>query len=322
MEETRTSEKQRRRQYRAIYELLFQTPRIYVKTVSSKLGIDPAVASRRMKEAVDLEYIAGPHIRKRSYANMMEYMYFVTCESSVKSFLEYIDDRAITYHAVMSGFASLWVASREQIDIKGAVVEGPRSDYYISFAPDHSWETALENMQEKVETFDCSEYDPKGTVQTHWNEPIEWDSQDEILFREFKYNMRKKLSPIMKEHKISGEKLYEWLNRVPECCTITTSYFPERFSSYDSYLFMFETDYTDFIVDLFSELPTSSLFFTVADKLFLYAQVTGRLVRFIDIQDSRVGQLQIPLLVEDLLERGILKSEAHAILEYYWGKSL
>ena len=321
MKETRTSEKQRKKQYRTIYELLFYTPRIYVKTVSSKLGVDPSVASRRMKEAFDLEYIAGPHIRKRSFSNMMEYMYFVNCKSSVKSFLQYIDDETITYHAVMSGFANLWITSKEKIDIDGIVIEGPRSDYYISFAPDHSWKTALQKMRKKMEVFNLSEYSPEGIIKTHWNQYMKWDSKDEILFREFKYSMRKKLSPIMKEYKISGEKLYEWLGRVPECCTITTSYFPERFSTYDSYLFMFETDYEDFIIDLFSELPTSSLFFTVADKLFLYAQVTGRLVRFVDIQDSRVGQLQIPLLVDDLLERGILKSEAHAILEYYWGKN-
>jgi hypothetical protein len=34
-------------------------------------------------------------------------------------------------------------------------------------------------------------------------------------------------------------------------------------------MFMFETDYEDFIVDLFSELPTSTFFFKVANKLFV-----------------------------------------------------
>jgi DNA-binding Lrp family transcriptional regulator len=311
VKETRTSENQRRRQYRAIYELLFQNPRIYIKTISSKLGADPAVTGRRMKEAFDLGYIAGPEIRKRSYANLKEYMYFVNYTSSVKPFLTLMQDETITYHAAMSGFANFWIMSKEEIDVEGGlVVGGPRSDYYMSFAPGHSWETALQIMRRKVDTFHPRDHEPKGIIKTRWDEKVEWNAIDEILFREFKHNLRKKLSPVMKKHQISGEKLYEWLGRLPECCTITTSFFPDGFSTYDSYLFMF------------SELPTSSFFFKVSGRLFLYAQVSGRLVRFVNIQDSRIGQLQIPLLMEDLLERGILKSEAHAIMEYDWWKNL
>ncbi len=318
----RTSEKQRRKQYRTIYELLFQTPRIYVKTVSSRLGTDPAVASRRMKEAFDLGYIAGPQLGRRSYQNMKEYVYFVNCGSSVKSFLNHIKDLNITYHAVMGGFSNLWIVSREEIDFDDCILGGPRSDYHISFAPNHSWETTLQIMRNEVDNSSPRKGDPRGIIQTHWNETVKWDFKDEMLFREFKYNLRKKLSPIMKKYQISSEKLYEWFGRLPECCTITTSYFPERYSAYDSYLFMFETNYEDFIIDLFSKLPTSSLFFKVSNKLFLYARVAGRFVRFVDIQDSQIGQLQIPLLVEDLLDRGILKSEQHSIVEYYWRKNL
>lgn len=323
MKETRTSENQRRSQYRAIYELLFQNPRIYIKTISSKLGADPAVTGRRMKEAFDLGYIAGPEIRKRSYANLKEYMYFVNYTSSVKPFLTLMQDETITYHATMSGFANFWIISKKEIHVEdGLVVGGPRSDYYMSFAPGHSWETALQVMRKKVDTFQPGDYEPKGTIKTRWDENVEWNATDEILFREFKHNLRKKLSPVMKKHQVSGEKLYDWLGRLTECCTITTSFFPDGFSTYDSYLFMFETDYEDFVIDLFSELPTSSLFFKVSNRLFLYAQVSGRLVRFVNIQDSRIGQLQIPLLMEDLLEKGILRSEAHAIMEYDWWKNL
>jgi hypothetical protein len=322
VEETRTSQEHRRKQYRTIYELLFQSPRIYTKTVSSVLGTDPSVASRRMKEAFDLGYISGPQIRRRSYKNTKEYMYFATCETPLKSFLSSIKDAHISYHAVMSGFANLWITSTERLDCDSDVIGGPRTDYHISFAPNHSWNTAILIMQEKVESFSPHTYSAARILSAHWDEHLKWDLKDEILFREFKYSVRKKLSPIMRKYHISGEKLYEWLGRLSECCTITTSFFPKGFSMYDSYLFAFETDYEDFIIDLFSELPTSALFFKVSNTLFLYAQITGRFVRFIDIQNPGVGQLQIPLLVDDLLERGILKSEAHSIIEYYWGKSL
>jgi hypothetical protein len=52
---------------------------------------------------------------------------------------------------------------------------------------------------------------------------------------------------VKKNYRISGNELREWLEKLPECCTIATSYFPEKLSGYESYLFLFETDYEDFI---------------------------------------------------------------------------
>lgn len=126
----------------------------------------------------------------------------------------------------------------------------------------------------------------------------------------------------MKKYHISGEKTYTWLKNLPEYCTLFIRYFPERFSAYDPYLFMFETDYEDFIIDLFSELPTSPFFFKGSTKLFLFANIDRRLLRSTDNQISDITKLHIPLLIGDLLERGIIRSEAHAISEYYWVKDL
>jgi len=159
-------------------------------------------------------------------------------------------------------------------------------------------------MREDVENFIPEDYKPKGIIKTHFDEPVKWDSEDEILYRYFKYNLRKKLSPVMKKHLISGTKLYAWLERLPEYCTIFTGYYPETLSAYDPYLYMVETDYEDFIVDLFSELPTTSTFFTISDKLFIYKE------------------LYIPLLLNELLNKEIIKSKARSITEFYWAKDL
>lgn len=323
VEDMRMSLEERRQQYWIVYQSLFQTPRIYIKDVASVLGADPAVTSRRMREAFEAGYIVGPQIRKRSYSNMKEYVYFVNCENPRKLYLKYNEDFNVVYHAVMIGSPNLWIVSREPFDVEGDVIlEGFRSDYHIPFAQNCSWETALKVMQEKVNAFNPETYAPNEIINTHLNEPINWDAKDETLYRAFKYNLRKKLSPIMREHHISGEKLYTWLEKIPKCCTTATYYFPETASAYDPYFFMFETDYEDFIVDLFSELPTSSFFFKVSNRLFLVAYLKRQFLRYAGVNATDFSKMRVNLLLMDLMERGITKSEVHTIVEYYTGKSI
>lgn len=313
----------RKKQYRTIYELLHEMPRIRAKPLSRIMKTRPSTASSRMKEAFEQGYIVGPQIRKRSFSNLKEYMYFINCEDPLGLFEEYIPDENVIYHSIMDGFANFRIVSKEKFKVKGDVVlEGYRSDYHISFAPDHSWGTAIQTMREMVQNFNPEDYEPQGIIKTHWNEIIEWDQKDEILFREFKYDSRKPLNPLMRKHHISKSKIDQWLKRLPECCTVFTCYFPEKISAYDPYVFMFETDFEDFIVDLFSELPTTSWFFKVSDRLLLYLWVDRGSMRSVDFRKPDISKLHIPRLLRRLSKEGIINHEAHTRVECYWREDL
>lgn len=319
-----TRDEQHKEQYRTIYEELDKLPRIYIKELSKVLGVNSHAGSKRLKEAFEKGYIMLPQIRKRSYKNMEEYMYFVNCKNPLRAFKQYKNNMDVVYHAVMGGFANLWLITKKEIDIDGDIVFcGRRSDYYIAFAPNRSWERAIQNMWNVVKTFDRETYECKGIITTHWDELLPWwDAEFEILAREFKYDLRRTLTPIIRKNLISTTKIYEFMEKIHECCTVFTRYFPETIESYDPYLFMFETDYEDFVIDVFSQLPTSSFFFRVSDRLFLYAHVEKASLRNTGLDMSDVSQLHIPLLADALLERGIIESEAHAILEYHYRKDI
>jgi hypothetical protein len=319
-----TSLEAKMRHYRMIYEVLWsQSPRISVKDISSILHVDPRTASKRVKEAFDRGYLSGPQVRKRSYTNMKEYMYFISCENPFPKYVSYSQDERVVYHARMAGFASLWIISRAPLDIRDPIVlEGYRSDYHLSYAPNHSWERAVELMNASIETCNLGKCEPGKILKNRYNTYVQWDDEDEALYQYFKYNLRKPFSPVMRRHLITSGKIYTFLEKLPSCCTITLSYYPEGVASYDPYLFMFDTDYEDFLIDLFSLLPTSSFFFKASGRLFLLAYVKRHLLRYDGLTMSDVGQLQIPLLVKHLLDKKIIKSEDHAIVEYHWAKDL
>jgi hypothetical protein len=323
VKEVRTSDKEKRRQYRIIYQLIYDNPRILPQHISREIGTGPKTTSKRMGEAFDEGYIMKPQIRKRSYSNRGEYVYLVNCEDPLELYLQYCEDQNVAYLAAMDGVFNLCVVSKEKMVIEGdLLVGGLRSDYHVSFAPNHSWNTAIDLMWEKARNFNPEDYQPKGIMKNHWDETIKWTKEDEILYRYFKYNLRKPLTPIIKNYRIYRTEIKRWLQRLPECCTVFTRYFPETIESYDPYMFAIETDYEDFIIDLFSELPTSSIFFKVSNKLLMYADVDRRLLRSAFLKISEVSKIHIPFLLRDLKKKGIIKSKGHAIVAHHYKKEI
>ena len=313
----------KRKEYRIIYELLYENSRTEILDVAEAIGRSRNTASFRLHEAFDQGYVSDPHVRKRSFKNFREYMYFVNCEDALESYLQFTEDENVVYHATMNGFANLWVISKEKMIIEGNLIAGgPLSDYHVSYAPDHSWDTAVEIMNKEVKNFRPEDYEPKGIIKTHFDETVKWGETDETLYRYFKDNLRKPIKRVMKEKNISGWKTYEWFDRLPECCSIITKYYPETRELYDPYIFVFETDYEDFVIDLFSELPTSCIFFKISNRLVLHVFLIKKFLRSSELSVPDIRKLYIPLLIRELSKKEIIRSKAHALVNYHWRKDI
>jgi len=90
---------QKRKDYRLIYEFVYRTPRIQVRDVASLLGVDRNTASRRMREAFELGYVTKPQVRRKSFRNFAEYVYFLNEKNLYGTFYKYIDWEA---HLIVS----------------------------------------------------------------------------------------------------------------------------------------------------------------------------------------------------------------------------
>jgi predicted transcriptional regulator len=323
VKEMRVPLEQRIREYRIIFDLLNEKPRIQYTEIAEELDVEIRTASSRLREAIEDGYIAGPQIRKKSFSNFKTYVYLVNSSNSLQSFREYIKDSHVLYHEIMEGFCNVRVVSDMKLDIDGTILGGVSSDYYVSYPPDQPWKASIDNMWNMVRKFNPRDYTPKGYITTHWDEIAEWSEQDEILFLEFKYDLRKPLEPLVKKkyHIWSGDGI-EFLERLPKYCTISTSYFPLTMNAYDPFLYVFETDYEDFIIDLFSQLPTTCWFQRVSNTLICHVWTLREPVKKVTAHLENIPGIQIPLLVETLVNKGIVKKENRARKEYYWRKEL
>ncbi len=314
----------KRKKYRELYELLFTDYRIPVHRISERLGFRSV--STVLKEAIDLLYIVGPGARKPSYKNLLEFVYLFKAKNPDIAYAKYREDPRVVYNARIMGDPNSLVISREEIDVKGEIdvereiLRGPRSDYYVPFTPDQSWGQAMEDMREKIGTFDPDSYTPRGYIRNHWNETVKWDNTDEVLYRYFKYNLRKEVGSLIKEQLASKDRVYHWLESVEKRCTIYVHYYPESLLEYDTYFYLFKTEYEDFIIDLFSELPATVTFLKVQDVLLLFAYIPKTFVR--DTDPYTAMEPLVPSLEIELLNRGIVRDEIRSIVEYSWGKDL
>ena len=199
-------------------------------------------------------------------------------------------------------------------------MEGYRSDYHFTKAPNHSWGTGIETIHKMIDVFDPDKYQPMNYCQYHLSEKVYFPSEYEIMYRYFKFNLRKPLTPLMADYKIPMDTINQFLSDVPKLFTVMTSYYPEGIESYEQWIFQIETNYPDFIIDLISQLPTTSLHFRVKDSLFTTILAERELIRTTTSIKS-IEELHIPWILYTLRKRGIIENETHGMANCHWNKT-
>jgi hypothetical protein len=70
------SQEDKEKDFRKIYEVLCDEPRVFKNKLADILGLNRRTALKRFNEAIKKGYVLMPQIRKRSYANLKEHVYF------------------------------------------------------------------------------------------------------------------------------------------------------------------------------------------------------------------------------------------------------
>lgn len=319
----RLSPEDKKEKYRQIFEAFWDNPWISENKLTRVLGGSGYTTRNRLDEAVSSGYISNPQARKKSYLNTKELVYFVKTPNPYSLYLELLEETKVSYHALMIGFANMWLIADEPIDVDADVIlKGYRSDYHVSFAVNQPWEKAISHIHQKVDSFGFDK--PKKNVIQYKSENVEWSPNYDILFKYFKFNLRKPRTPVMREFKITTETIDAFFSDLDKLCTVFTMYYPESIHAYDPWLYMIDTDYPDFIVDVFSELPTTSWFFEVGNKLFAFIYTEREPLKVIrkPVSFEEIQNLHIPFILHKMWEKGIINGQAHSRIDGYWQKEL
>lgn len=304
-----------------IYECLLEDSRMTKKEISERLKVRKDTGGNLVDEAFLKGVVIPPQIRKKSFETFKEYMYFVKVDDPFEVFDELTMNNDVVYHALMLGFADLWVVSKKEISLEGDIIfKGARSDYYVNCPPDSTWDESINLMKTWVATSDPHTWESQQKIETHFGEKIEWDSEDEELFRWFKTNVRKVYYPVLKENLISTTKLYTWFKRLPETCTVLTFYLPKGVMAYDSYLYMVRTECEDFIIDLFSQLPASTLFFKGGNFLFMEVKIEKVYATEPFMCPEGFKAAEIPFILQKLKKKGVIQQVREALVKLHFNK--
>jgi len=311
--------KERRRVYRLIYDTFCETPRIKPALLANKLQETQNKTEKLIEKAISKGILYYPQIRKRSYQNTREYTHFLKDPNAFQLFTDLIEDNRVLYHAYITGHFNLWLLTNRKIPFENSIFEGYRTDYYFTKAPDQSWDTGIKSIHTLIDSFDPEKWNPVNYCQSHLHEKIYFPPEYEIMYHYFKFNLRKPLTPLMADYKIPIDTITHFLDDIPKLFTVTVSYYPAGIKSYEPRLYKIDTKYHDFIIDLFSELPTTSLHFKVRNSLFTLLFIERELIRTKESFES-IEELHIPWLMYKLKKKGIIDRETHGLVNCHWNK--
>lgn len=263
---TRLSEEEKRYLKYQIYSFRYDDPWMPNKSIAKLVNRSISTVERYAKKAKEEQVISHPKLWLNFHFRNAALLLF---EDKWRAFKKLQGYNGVYYMSVFQGDWDILLVYDNPIDFshipgyKGKVIEGQRGKVFTQKVKYTSWGSCFADMESLLE-----QSPPESCLEC---EPCcpEWDEEDWKLFDYFRFNVRKEFKGLRKEYLISWRKYEEWKKNLEKHCTILMFYFPEGRYAYDSLTLCFRTDYEKFTVQLFSQLPVTSVFYKVADYLLV-----------------------------------------------------
>jgi hypothetical protein len=293
-----------------IYEMLLENPRIPKTHIARRLKVNPKTVDAWVAEAVAKRIIIPPVLRRKSFLNFRERFYFVHTKDPHSLYEELKEDENVLYYSVQTGFANFQIIAKSPIDVPGYVVlEGDRSDYFATIPPECTFQDAVSQIKEKLENLDSLK-SLESPLQYHNEEFDPWDKEDERIFWSVCNDLRKPVRQIMRELSTYSDKVIQWLRSRDRFGHAITMYFPEGESAYLYSIFYIETQYDSLIIDIFSSLPVTNVFYRLDGKLIMCI--------YLPFIPSPGGRYLVRKILHILKKRKFVEDYTNSIVEYYF----
>jgi predicted transcriptional regulator len=269
------SDLEKRERYYKIFCQLYENPRTQIYEISKALGIYRKSVSRALQEMIDQQILVGPQLRLKPMRKKPTTYYLLDFDDPFRAYERLKKHKNLTYIGVVFGDFPIIAAGDPGMDFDDypgfnrVLITGERGEICTPRASSLEWEECADRILEEIEKSDSWE------KSTWASRPVDipWDHHEWEFFHEFGGDIRRKIAPLVREREVSFRKFYEWLNDLDQYTTIHTGFYPEGYASYTTYLFLFKTGYEHAVIDLFSLLPTTSMFFKVGSYLLTWIYI-------------------------------------------------
>lgn len=274
--------------FHRIFEQIYENPVISLLDLASTTRISRNTVSKYMKEMYARNIMIGPEIRMNPSPEYKEYVYLMNFKDPFQVFKGLKGFPHVVYHSMALGDWTTMVITDRLLDLsqlvgfRNMVYQGVRGYSYTPKVEYIKWDECFKKIEERMDEFapDQLEYADRALPSVTWGED-QWK-----LFFAFKYNMRKTVTPTLKEINVRYETYTEWMKTLKTNCTVHTGFYPEGYQNYMSYCFLVRTEYKESVKSLFSLFPTTSFFMEVDDHLMVFtympsSEVTRKLFCFI-----------------------------------------
>lgn len=273
--------------------------------MAKDLNVSPSSFDIWWKFAIENRIIILPIFRRKSYLNFKEYFYFLKSDDPHKFFKNAQKNDNVTYCSVQTGFANIQLISKSEIDLNERVIlSGPRSNYYVSIPQNYTYKDSISKIDEKMQNI--RRIRSESPLKFYKKSYGPWGDLDEAIYWSFCNNVRKRFMHVIEETGAYSDKILDWFRNRDRFGDTITMFFPEGEKYYQLTLYMIETSYDNILIDIFSQLPTSSVFYRV-DKYLIMA---------IYISFPFEARSLVRRILSLLKEKKLVKNYTNSIVEY------
>jgi DNA-binding Lrp family transcriptional regulator len=264
--------------YYRLFKHIHESPSITYFELAARTGLSRNAVSKYVKEMYAQTIITGPFIEVHPASNYRKYVYVMDFDDPFTVFHELKGSPHVVYCAVTSGHWNTLVITDRLSDFsnfegfKTMVYQGKRG---YSHTPTIQYTTWDENFKRINEHLNHVMLPPPEDTSLVLSPSVPWAPDEWKLYYAFSHNIRQKITPLLQKINVSYETYVKWRKSLPDYCTTHTGFYPDGYKNYESYCFLFFTDYTHSLPTLFSHLPTTPFTIEVDTHVLVFCSLSS-----------------------------------------------
>jgi hypothetical protein len=258
-----------------IYEQIYHENTMSICEIAQNTGLSRNTVAKYLKKMYEKDMLQGPCLRITPTETYLTYVYLMQFDNPYTAFQRFKGFPHVVYCAYLFGDWNIMVITDKLLDLsrlvgfKEMVFRAVRG---VSNTPEVdliSWKKSVHHAEEYLHNFE-----PKLTP-NHRNvlPDLPWRNQEWKLFSAFHGNVRKKITPVLRELEVRYEEYRAWRKGLDVYCTSHLGFYPEGYTSYEHHCFLISTEYEPQVREIFSFFPTSSFFMEVGKYLLVIVSV-------------------------------------------------